>query len=41
MYKGDYPIPLEGEKITDLLNIKFSFKTENYFYYTNAYKLKF
>lgn len=41
MYEGNYPIPLEGEEITSLLNIKFSFVTDNYFYYTNAYKLKF
>lgn len=41
MYEGHYPIPLKGEEITSLLNIKISFVTDNYFYYTNAYKLKF
>lgn len=41
MYEGNYPIPFDGEEITNLLNLKFSIKTENYFYYTDAYKLKF
>lgn len=41
MYEGDYPMPLEGEEITNLLHTKFSFFSENYFYYTDAYKLKF
>jgi len=41
MYEGNYPKPLEGEEITDILRVKFSLKTENFFYYTNAFKLKF
>ncbi|MCP2025368.1 hypothetical protein L1276_000508 [Flavobacterium sp. HSC-32F16] len=41
MYEGNYPMPLEGEEITNLLHTKFSFFSENYFYYTDAYKLKF
>ncbi|WP_029273521.1 hypothetical protein [Flavobacterium sp. KJJ] len=41
MYDGNYPAPLEGEEITNLLNTKFSFFKANYFYYTYAYKLKF
>jgi len=41
MYAGNYPSPLEGEEITNLLNIKVSLFKDNYFYYTDAYKLKF
>ena len=39
IYEGNNPIESEG--INNLLNLKFSFKTENYFYYINAYKSKF
>jgi len=41
MYEGDYPSPLDGEEITNLLNIKVSFLKDNFFYYTDAYKIKF
>lgn len=41
MYEGDYPLPLEGEAITNLLHVKISFFKDNFFYYTDAYKLKF
>lgn len=41
MYEGNYPSPLEGEEIANILDVKFSLETKNYFYYTNAYKLKF
>lgn len=41
MYEGDYPSPLEGKEITNLLNIKFSFFKDNFFYYTDAYKINF
>lgn len=41
MYEGNYPSPLAGEEITNLLNIKVSFFKDNYFYYTDVYKLTF
>lgn len=40
MYEGNYPIPFEGEEITNLLHVKFN-RYNNFFYYTDAYKLKF
>jgi hypothetical protein len=40
MYDGNYPSPLEGEEITNLLNVKFN-RFGNFFYYTDAYKMKF
>ncbi|WP_456312379.1 hypothetical protein [Pseudomonas shirazensis] len=40
MYDGNYPLPLEGEEITNLLHLKIS-RFGNFFYYTDAYKLKF
>lgn len=40
MYEGNYPLPLEGEEITNLLHLKIN-RFGNYFYYTDVYKLKF
>lgn len=41
IHDGNSPFPIEGETITNLLRIKFCFCTDNFFYYTEAYKLKF
>lgn len=40
MSEGSYSIPSEGEEITNLVNVKIS-RFGNFFYYSDAYKLKF